>query len=61
MTCHRLYVTDHRLKKPFSGSSHDSLATYLEDVKAATDPAFYEELNEHVQNSPAILKAMKML
>ena len=51
----------HVIVRCIVGSSHDSLAKYLDDVKAATDPAFYEELNEDVQNIPSVLKSMKML
>ena len=43
------------------GSPHDSLAEYLEEVKAATEPAFYEELKGDVENIPTVLKSMKML
>jgi len=49
------------LQTSITGSSHDSLAKYLDDVKAATDPAFYEELHGDVQNIPSVLKSMKML
>ena len=44
-----------------AGAQHEALASYLEDVKTATDPAFYDELNQHVLNIPAVLKSMKML
>ena len=43
------------------GSSHESLAKYLDDVRTNTDPAFYDELKDNVENVPAILKSMKML
>jgi len=49
------------LQTSVAGSSHDSLAKYLDDVRTATAPAFYDELNENVQNVPAILKSMNML
>ena len=49
------------LQTSIAGSSHETLARYLDDVKSATDPAFYEELNQHVQSIPDLLKSMKML
>ena len=55
------YEFKHVIERCIVGSSHDALAKYLDDVKAATDPAFYEELHGDVQNIPSVLKSMKML
>ena len=57
----RISLTEVTTRDTILGSPHDSLAEYLEEVKAATEPAFYEELKGEVENIPTVLKSMKML
>ena len=57
----RFSLTEVTTRDTILGSPHDSLAEYLEEVKAATEPAFYEELKGEVENIPTVLKSMKML